>query len=87
MWRKWKLISIYYRAYDTETKTIPTNFNEKKPICKMQNFYILPPFLLITLAWLIAVTIYCYWIKYRAKQKHLLPFYITTNELKGTIYQ
>ena len=53
----------------------------------MQNFYILPPFLLITLAWLIAVTIYCYWIKYRAKQKHLFPFYIINNELKGTIYQ
>ena len=26
---------------DKETKTIPTNFNEKKAICKMQNFYIL----------------------------------------------
>ena len=28
-------------SYDEETKTIPTNFNEKKATCKMQNFYIL----------------------------------------------
>ena len=24
----------------------------------------------------------CYLIKYKAKQKHLLPFYVTNNELK-----
>ena len=28
-------------SYDEETKTIPTNFNEKKATCKTQNFYIL----------------------------------------------
>ena len=53
-----------------------TNFNEKKPkkttTCKMQNFYILLTFLLITIALLIAVTIYCYLTKYWAKQKYLL---------------
>ena len=32
-------------------------------------------FLLITIALLIAVSIYCYLIKYCAKQKRLLPFY------------
>ena len=42
-----------------EIKTIPTNFNEKKSVCKIQNFYILFAFLLITIALLIAVTIYC----------------------------
>ena len=42
-----------------EIKTIPTNFNEKKLVCKIQNFYILFAFLLITIALLIAVTIYC----------------------------
>ena len=35
---------------DGETKAIPTNFNEKKVTCKMQKFYILLAFLLITIA-------------------------------------
>ena len=41
-----------------------TNFNEKKPTLKTQNFYILLVFLLITIALLIAFSIYCYLIKY-----------------------
>ena len=32
------------------------------------------------------VSIYCYLIKYRAKQKHLLPFHITNKELKQIIH-
>ena len=40
-----------------------TNFNEKNITCKTQNFYILLTFLLITIALLIAVSIYCYLIK------------------------
>ena len=40
------------------------DFNEKKAICKTQNFYILLGLLLITIALLIAVSIYCYLIKY-----------------------
>ena len=55
------------------------NFNEKKAICKTQNFYILLAFLLITIALLIAVSIYCYLIKYWTK--HLLPFQNTNNKL------
>ena len=51
-------------SYDEETKTIPTNFNEKKATCKTQNFYILLSILLITIALLITVSIYCYLIKY-----------------------
>ena len=27
-------------SYNKETKTIPTNFNEKKGICKMHRFYL-----------------------------------------------
>ena len=46
----------------------------------MQNLFILLEFLLITIALLIAVSIYCYMIKYRAKQKHLLPLHNTNNE-------
>ena len=64
---------------DYETSTIPTNFNEKKATCKTQNFYILLAFLLITIALLIAVSIYCYLIKHR--RKHLLPFLNTNNKL------
>ena len=32
-------------SYNKESKAIPTNFNEKNVICKMQNFYILVAFL------------------------------------------
>ena len=71
---------------DEETKTIPTNFNEKKATCKLQNFYMLLAFLLTTITLLITVSIYCYLIKYRAKQKHLLPFHLTNNKLKEIIY-
>ena len=65
--------------YEEETKTISTNFIAKT--CKTQKFYILLTFLLIIIALLIAVSIYCYLIKYRAK-KHLLPLHVTNNELK-----
>ena len=54
-----------------ETKSISTNSNEKKIICKTKNFYILLTFLLVIIALLIAVSIYCYLMKYKAKQKHL----------------
>ena len=52
-----------------------TNFNENNLTCKTQNFYVLLVFLLITIALFIAVSTYSYLIKYRAKQKHLLPFH------------
>ena len=57
----------------------------KKAACKTQNFYILLPFLLITIVLLIVVSIYCYLIKYKSKQKHL-PFHATNNELKEIMY-
>ena len=50
--------------YEEETQTISTNCDEKKATCKTQNFYILLAFLLFTIASLIAVSIYCYLIKY-----------------------
>ena len=57
-----------------------TNFKKKKKKnCKTQNFYILLAFLLITIALLIAVSIYCYLIKYQ--RKHLLPCHNTNNKL------
>ena len=62
-----------------------TNFNEKKATCKMQNFYILVEFLLLTIALMIAVSIYCYLMKYRAKQKHLLLCHDRNNQLKQVL--
>ena len=52
------------KSYEEEIKTIPTNFNENKVTCKTQRFYILLTLLLITIALLIAISIYCYMIKY-----------------------
>ena len=61
-----------------------TKFNENKATCKTQNFYVLLAFSSITIAILIAVSIYYFLIKYRAKQ--LLPFYYTNNELTEVLY-
>ena len=47
--------------------------------CKM---LVLFASVLVTIALLMAVSIYCYLIEYRAKQKHLLPFQLTNNKLK-----
>ena len=69
-------------SYEEEEKTIPTSFNEKKTTYKSQNFYISLAFSLVTIALLIAVSIYCYLIQYRIKQKYLLPFYNRNSELK-----
>ena len=63
------------KSYKEEIKAIPTNFNEENITCNTQSFDILPVFLLIIMALLIAVSIYCYLIKYRAKT--LLPFHDT----------
>ena len=68
-------------SYNEETKTIPTNFNEKKTTCRTENFYILLALLLISLPLLAAVSIYSYLIKHR----HLLPFHDTNNELREAL--
>ena len=57
----------------------------KNKICETKSFYILLAFLLITIALLVAVSIYCYLTKSKAK-KHLLPFYVTNNQLKEVLY-
>ena len=63
-----------------------TNFNKKKATCKTQKFYISLAFLLITIALLRGVSIYCYLTKYRPKQEHLLPFHDLNNELRDFLY-
>ena len=67
------VITCDEESRDEEIKTILTNCNEKKVTCKMQNVHILLAFLLITIALLIAVSIYCYLIKYQTK--YLSPFH------------
>ena len=47
-----------------DTKSIPTNFNEKTIICEAKNLYILLTFLLITIALLTAVGISLCIVKY-----------------------
>ena len=46
----------------------------KKTTCKTQDFYILFAFILMTIALSLAVSVYCYFIKYSPKHKHLLLF-------------
>ena len=55
-------------------------------ICKTKSVYILLAFLLITISLLIAVSIFCYLIKYKAQQKHLLSFYFKNNKLNKILY-
>ena len=50
------------------TKNTPTNFNEKKITFKTEKIVLAS--LLNTIALLIAVSIYCCFIKYRPKQKY-----------------
>ena len=80
------IIDAEAKSNDEETKTVPINSDTKSITCKTQNFYILLAFLLIIIPSLIAVSIYCYLIKYRAKQKHLLPFHVTNNKLREILY-
>ena len=57
---------------------------KKKATCKTENFYILLVLLIITIAFLIPVRIYCYLLKHQVKQ--LLPFHYTNNELREVSY-
>ena len=52
----------------------------------METFYILLALLLITIAFLMAVNIYCYLIKYQGRKKHFLPYHIIINKLKEVLY-
>ena len=65
---------------EEEAKRVALNFNEKNVVCKTKHFCVLLAFLLITIALLIAVSISCYLIKDKPKEKHFLPFDIRNNE-------
>ena len=64
-----EIIDTDAKSYNKKTKSAPTNIT-----CKTKSFHVLLAYLLITTALLIAVSNYCYLIRYKAKQKHLLPF-------------
>ena len=69
-----EIIDAEAKSYNKETKTVPISFNEQEVTCKTQNFYILFTFLLIIIiVLLIDLSIYCYLVKYQAKQKHFTP--------------
>ena len=71
----WMIQQLFVmKLYMQKKKKIMEKFNIT---CKTQNFYILFAFLLIVITLLIAVSIYCYLIKYRTK--HLLPFHDIKN--------
>ena len=55
---------------EEEAKTVALNFNEKNVVCKTKHFCVLLAFLLITIALLIAVSISCYLIQNKPKEKH-----------------
>ena len=62
------------------TKTVPRKSTST-------SFYTLRGFLLITIALLIAVSIYCYLRKCQRKQKYLLPHNDINSKLKEILYQ
>ena len=49
--------------------------------------FIFPEFLLITNALLIAFSISIYLIRYRSKQKHILPNHITNKKPREVLYE
>ena len=82
------LVIMCYKIIDaaTEAKSggeAKLKNKETKNILKIKlmkqkvSLFILLTFSLIKIALLAAVSIYCYLIKYKSKQKHLLPFHIT----------
>ena len=73
-------------SYDKETKTVPTNCNEKKATCKTQKCLSFTCIFIIYYRLLTAVSICCHLRKYRANQKHLFIFHETNNELRKILY-
>ena len=69
LWIIQRLCATKLQNHTMKKQTISTIFNEKKATCKMQSLYILLAFLLIAIALLIALSIYCYFVKYQAKKK------------------
>ena len=81
-----EIINAEAMSCNEETKRVKKSLMKKiQKICKTQNFYTLLAFLLIITALLIAVSIYSYLIKYRAKKKYLISFHVTNDESKNVL--
>ena len=66
-------------------KICEINYIRNPTTCSCKKILLIT-FLLVTIVFLIAVSFYCHLIKYQAKQKDLLPFHVTSNELKEVIF-
>ena len=62
-----RLCTMKLQSHTTKKQTF---ISIKKATCKTENLYVSLIFSLITIALLIVISIYCYLIKYRAKQKY-----------------
>ena len=60
--------------YSGKIIDVSINFNNNKGSCKMNNYYILLTFLLVTILFLMTVTICYYCINYCSKQECILPY-------------
>ena len=69
------------------TKTVPTKTVPAKSYSK--SFYLLLAFLLVTIALLLVVSIVLLLDKTsnKKKKKHLLPYHVSTSELKAVLYR
>ena len=72
-------------SYNKETKTIPS-FNEKKAICKTQNFHILLAFFIKYYNIIDSCQYLLLFDKIQGK-KHLTPVQDTKNELSEVLYK
>ena len=83
IWKNGKIVQSITENSIVICNKIVDNKNYSHKICSSKMyFYILLTFLLITIALLIAVSIYSYLIKYQAKEKPLLPCHYTISKLK-----
>ena len=78
------IIDAQAKSYDKTTKIVPTKTVPTKRAST--NFYIFIDFLLIVIALWITVANYCCLIKHRTNEKHLLPYYVTNNKIKESLY-
>ena len=74
-------------SHTTKQKLFQQILMKRKQPLKPKIFIFFLEFLFITIALLIALSIYYYLIKYPAKQKHLLSFHIKNKELKKVLYE
>ena len=72
------------KCVNKKQKQLQQILMKKHAICKPKTFYILPVFSLITVALLIAVSIYCYLVKYQAKKN---IYYHITSQMTNWKYR